>query len=99
MSNDRPRRRVRLTLDLGADSWNDLASALLGIAIRIDEAIERKEERVNIVSGSPSSGFLLHVDEDETITHESFGDRKRRRDAADMASLAETTQPPTEDQQ
>lgn len=72
MSEPKPRRRIKLTLELGADSWRDAEIALEHIAYRIREADHLGQPEVQVVSGGGSSGYQLHADEDPDITHDSY---------------------------
>lgn len=67
-----PRRRVRLRLDLGADSWDEAVRSLEGITLRVAEADARREASIDCTSGSPGAGFRLTGDEDAAVTHESY---------------------------
>lgn len=75
-----PRRRVVLTLTLGADTREDAIRALHVLANDADlDGLPAERS-----SGGASSGYVLAVDEDETITHESYfeaveADRAKRR--------------------
>lgn len=62
-----PRRAVRLTLVMDADSRHDLASLLLSMA----EQIERGQITTG-VSGGYSSGSIYELTEDPTITHDDY---------------------------
>lgn len=65
---ERPRRRFVLKLSLGADSYEEMTSALYNIAREFD----RREIGKDMASGSPSSGFSLEWSEDESVTHDSY---------------------------
>lgn len=65
---ERPRRRFVLKLNLGADSYEEMSSALYNIAREFD----RHEIGKDMASGSPSSGFSLEWSEDESVTHHSY---------------------------
>lgn len=71
-SNPPERRRVRMVLDLHADDWDELTAALDGVQVRIAEAKMRGEATVGITSGGYSSGFRLDIDEDESVTGDSY---------------------------
>lgn len=64
-----PRRRIVLNLDAGADSWEDLRDLLRRLET---ELATRGTLPPSMVSGGYSSGFILVVDEDESITRESW---------------------------
>lgn len=66
--NPRPRRRVVVTLDLGADSWDEVASALDQIAFEVAAG----KMRGSACSGGPSSGYTWSANEDESVTHETY---------------------------
>lgn len=83
-----PRRRVVCKIEIGADSWREMANALDAIAFRIWEANEKNEQQVSVVNGGPTAGWTLEGDEDMTISHETYIDgieawlaeRRRGRD-------------------
>lgn len=62
-----PKRRYRLTLDLHADTWDDLADALHNIATQV--LIEHHRD---VTSGGYSSGYRLSVIEDPTMSHDAY---------------------------
>lgn len=62
-----PRRRLLLELELQADSVVDLVVALENFAIQVDRG-----ELTDGCSGGYSTGSIYKLDEDKTITHESF---------------------------
>ena len=63
-----PRRRYVATLKVQADSERDLIGHLFNIATTWDrEGMSRSS-----VSGGYSSGHIIEVDCDESITHESW---------------------------
>jgi hypothetical protein len=61
-----PRRRVVCNLKIQADSIKDLTSALRCLETDIYTGTR------NCVSGGYSSGYILEIDEDESITHDSW---------------------------
>lgn len=61
-----PRRRVVCNLKIQADSIKDLTSALRCLETDIHMGTR------NCVSGGYSSGHILEIDEDESITHDSW---------------------------
>jgi hypothetical protein len=63
-----PRRRVLLTLKLGADDREEMIHALEQIAFEM----RRGYLMGNAASGGYSSGYCLKVSEDLAITHESY---------------------------
>jgi len=65
--NPAPRRRVVLTLNVGADEMDAVPHALRQIAWDIERG-----SRGPCVSGSPSVGWNYVIDEDTSITHESY---------------------------
>lgn len=67
-SGSRPRRRVRLELDLGADSRAKMADWLEDIAGQI----RRGELNGDAVGGGYSVGYWLELTERPEITHESY---------------------------
>lgn len=62
-----PRRRFVLGLKLEADSRDDLVAELMNIANHI--FMGKLPTRV---SGDVHSGYVYSLDEDESITHESY---------------------------
>jgi hypothetical protein len=65
-----PRRRVQVTVKLGADSWRDAADALVDISRRMDEAGLAGERNANMASGGTRSGYTMTGDEDESESDE-----------------------------
>ena len=65
----KPRRRVKIELRMGADSWKDAADTLECIATEI-----RLGKHCNgpIISGGYTTGYAWEADEDESITHDSY---------------------------
>jgi hypothetical protein len=64
---DRPRRAYVLTLELQADSRDDLSAALRQLALEVDrDRISRG------VWGGVSSGANYSLDIDESITHDLY---------------------------
>lgn len=63
----KPRRAYKLTLELNADKLKDLLNSLEHIIFTIDVYDTR-----NSVSGGYSSGYILDIDIDETITHDKY---------------------------
>jgi hypothetical protein len=68
-SKTKPRRRVQISLEIGADSWDHLAASIHCIADDIDRQGKLPPWSV---SGGYSSGWHYTVSEDESITHESW---------------------------
>lgn len=66
--NTKPRRRVMMTLKLGADSRDDMIRALEQMAFEMRQGYLLGET----TSGGYSSGYSLKVTEDSTITHDSY---------------------------
>lgn len=64
-----PRRRWRMTLDLQADTLDDMMGELERIAHRLAEAGAKGQSGVCVTSSGYSSGFVLDVDEDPTMDH------------------------------
>jgi hypothetical protein len=62
-----PRRRVVAHIGIGADSREELLNALRAISFGI--AAERMTDSV---SGGVSYGWTVRIDEDESITHDSW---------------------------
>lgn len=67
-----PRRAVRLTLVMDADTRHDLASLLITMA----EQIERGQITTG-VSGGCSSGSIYELTEDFAITHDVYFEQVR----------------------
>ncbi len=63
------RRRWVLEIKLGADTYEDLTASLVELANDLDR---RPPAPINIVSGSPSAGYIATGDEEPTVTHESY---------------------------
>lgn len=64
-----PRRRLRLQLDIEADSMDELVSAL--------EQIGHRAERGDLTKGFSAgynSSYSYELNEDESITHESWAE-------------------------
>ena len=76
-----PRRRFVLELHLGADSREDMVSALRGIS----KAMERGEYPSTVISGGYNSGFVHLWCEDDAITHDTY-------EAANAAWLAKANE-------
>lgn len=64
----KPRRRIEIDLKIGADDWRELR----GILRHLETEIAMHERLSNTVSGGYGSGFVMSVDEDESITHDSW---------------------------
>jgi hypothetical protein len=70
--SDKPRRRVRITIKLQADSWVDAGEELESIGYRLSCAGYNNEKCLSVTVGGASAGYTIDADEDETITHESY---------------------------
>lgn len=66
-----PRRRVKTTIKIQADSWEDMRGALR--CIQTDLAISGGSFSNSVAEGY-SFGWIITSDEDETITHESWAE-------------------------
>jgi hypothetical protein len=64
----KPRRRVLLTLKLGADNREEMIHALEQIALEMRRGYLMGEA----AGGGYSSGYWLKVTEDETVTHDTY---------------------------
>lgn len=64
----KPRRRIEIKIDLGADDWRSAANELRSIVMGWD----RGEGRRGLVSGGPDSGYTVEVDEDPAWTHDRY---------------------------
>ncbi|MEV0357131.1 hypothetical protein AB0H71_13820 [Nocardia sp. NPDC050697] len=78
MTDEAPLRRCRFDLNLHADSWADVADALLDLANQLDASPLEGDEPRRTVSGGVSSGYALRVQQDSRITAESY---RAERDA------------------
>lgn len=65
-----PKRAVTVTLKIGADTRKDLVDSLFIIAHQME-----REGITSCVSGSPSSGWIIETQIDETITHDAYFQR------------------------
>jgi hypothetical protein len=64
-----PRRAVVLTAEIQADNRSELASALFNLAMQIDRA---EIVGPTVISGGYSSGYILHITENEEQTHDAW---------------------------
>jgi hypothetical protein len=71
-SDPPPRRRIVLSLTLGADSWDEADRALDDVALRLYEAARDGDTSVVCTSGSPSAGWHLEASEDVGVDHAGF---------------------------
>jgi hypothetical protein len=67
-----PRRRIRLYLEAGADSWDEVDSVLRQVALTVVEAQYGGAASIDSTSGAPSAGYRVTADEDPDVTHESY---------------------------
>jgi metallophosphoesterase superfamily enzyme len=67
-----PRRRVVVTIELGADSWLAAGDVLDDVIRRLWEAAENGEATVDMVAGGRSAGVIVKGNEDATITHATY---------------------------
>lgn len=67
-----PRRRIKVTINLQADSWKEAAHTLDEIQFSFLEAHEKNLPFITSVSGGSRSGWTIDGNQDETITHESY---------------------------
>jgi|WetSurMetagenome_2_1015567.scaffolds.fasta_scaffold246007_4 hypothetical protein len=68
-----PRRPFEMVLEIGADSLEDLASALHSIQFDVFEMIERGHQNPHVcTSGSPSSGWNYSLVRTETADHDEY---------------------------
>lgn len=70
--NNKPRRRVKITIRLQADSWVAAGEELENIGYRIAVAGHNNEKCLDVTAGGVSAGYTIDADEDEAITHESY---------------------------
>ena len=73
-AEERPRRRIELTLRLGADSWEAAARAVDGVAYRLYEAADGRlyNGGIQCTSGGTASGWHLKADEDPAWDHDRY---------------------------
>ncbi len=69
MSTPKPKRCVELTIQIGADTLKDAVAALSHIMYEFDRPDHPLRD---MVSGSPSSNFLTHVEVRPAQTHEEY---------------------------
>ncbi len=67
-----PRHRHEMTLELGANTLDDLTFELRDIADRLER--EQQDGPREITSGSSTAGYHLRIDHDPTMTPERFRD-------------------------
>lgn len=67
-----PRRRLRLSLQLDADSLADLRSTLEQIGVELTVEGEIGELEVDRTSGGTTSGYRLRLECDPRVTHDTF---------------------------
>lgn len=65
----KPRRRIVADIKIEADSWDALEGHLRSL---LTDMVIHERLPVSSISGGYSSGHIISVDEDETITHESW---------------------------
>ena len=65
-SDVKPRRRVEMEIQIGADNIAELVRALEQISFDVDRGTRC------VVSGGPCAGWHFKVDEDDSITHDSY---------------------------
>ncbi|MBN9568724.1 MAG: hypothetical protein J0H79_14080 [Alphaproteobacteria bacterium] len=65
-----PRRRIVMCAKIDADSWDDLYNHLRNLVAGI--ARDGKRLSKSSVSGGYSSGHIIVVSEDETVTHDKW---------------------------
>jgi hypothetical protein len=65
-SDVKPRRRVEMEIQSGADNIAELVRALEQISFDVDRGTRC------VVSGGPCAGWHFKVDEDDPITHDSY---------------------------
>lgn len=66
----RPRRRWEVTLNLSADSWDELSTALRNIAVQLQ--LDGERDFLSIVSGGYNSGYILQGTRDDSWTHDRY---------------------------
>lgn len=64
-----PRRAVVLTAEIQADSREELASALFNLSNQLSAGELRGP---SVISGGYSSGYILHITENEEQTHDAW---------------------------
>lgn len=65
-SDVKPRRRVEMEIQIGADNIAELVRALDQISFDVDRGTRC------VVSGGPCAGWHFKVEEDDSITHDSY---------------------------
>lgn len=82
---DKPKRRLELTLKLGADSWPDIVRTLEQIAFQLDGY---PENGWHSASGSPSEGYILDIEVHPDVTHDSYFEAIERYKVDRLTSVA-----------
>lgn len=72
---EKPRRRIVMRLDVGADDWESLSSTLDHLS---RECLREGGLSKSVVSGGYSAGFIMTCDIDETITHDTWADANNK---------------------
>lgn len=67
MTTEAPRRAYVLTLEIGADSRDELCAALRQLEFQV-----HADQLTSGVSGGPGSGYTYNLIVDESITHDSY---------------------------
>lgn len=68
-----PRRRLKMTLELHADTAKDISDALYDLSIEIEATLgQLTGGQYRSASGGSTSGWTVDVDIDGSITHESY---------------------------
>lgn len=70
--SDKPHRRYQLTLDIGADSYDELLYAIHAFADHMDMNYPALDHNTNGASGGVSTGYSYEVKVDTDMTHERW---------------------------
>lgn len=83
IDSDMPQRRIVATIKIGADDAEELIIALQDITTEIAMKIDRTGSPCrDSVSGSPSSGSIVTIVENEGVTHDSYFEEIKRWEKA-----------------
>ena len=70
--NEKPHRRYQLTLDIGADTYDELLRAIHTFADHMDMNYPALDYSTNGASGGVSTGYSYDVKVDNDMTHERW---------------------------
>jgi hypothetical protein len=66
--SERPQRMYQVTIEVGADSWEDTAAEIR----RVLEHVEEHGPECSLVSGGYSSGSHVTVRHDPAMSHDAY---------------------------